>query len=157
MKQYSRYLLFLAAIALATTVPAWADSLYGEIILNPGFELMTKSGFTGGAHSFVDRFKRDGEGNVCVGYGDDTPDYILKVEGELNPITLEVESGGNDTTLVIQDRDRNILYCGDDNEQTNSPDAYLYRENIAPGTYHIWIGSFDPNQRWSYNLVVRED
>lgn len=157
MKFSARYFLSFAAIALLGSLPAWADSLYGELILSPGFERIAKNGFTGGAHSFADQFKRDRDGNICVGYGDVTPDYILKVAADLDQITLEVDSGGNDTTLIIQDRDRNLLYCGDDNTETNSPDAYLSHDNLPAGTYQIWVGSFDPNQRWNYNLIVQED
>ncbi len=154
MKQY-HYLLGMA-IASIIALPAVADdSLFGEINLSPGFNRTAKNGFTGGTHSFTEQFNRDREGNLCVGYGDITPDYILTIAEDLPQLTLEVDSGGNDTTIVIQDRDRNIIYCGDD--FNNSPDARLNYDNFPAGTYQIWIGSFDPNQRWNYDFIAREN
>lgn len=147
MKQYC----YIIGIAIANV------SLFGEINLSPGFEHTTKNGFTGGTVSFTEKFNRDGEGNLCVGYGDVTPDYILVVSEDLPQLTLEVDSGGNDTTIIVQDRDRDILYCGDDNELNNSPDPRLSYDNFPAGTYQVWIGSFDPNQRWNYNFSARED
>lgn len=154
MKQY-RYILGIAIAAISALPAIAADSLYGEITLIPGFEHRTNNGFTGGTVSFTEKFNRDREGNLCVGYGDITPDYILVVSEDLPQLTLEVDSGGNDTTLVIQDRDRNILYCGDD--FNNNPDARLSYDNFPAGTYQVWIGSFDPNQRWNYNFIAREE
>lgn len=156
MKQYPYFLGI--AIASIVVLPAIAqDSLYGEINLSPGFNIAAKNGFTGGTVSFTEKFNRDREGNLCVGYGDVTPDYILTVDEELPQLILEIDSGGNDTTIIVQDRDRNILYCGDDDDFNNSPDARLSYDNFPAGTYQVWVGSFDPNQRWNYDLIARED
>jgi hypothetical protein len=156
MKPYRRTLL--AAIAIVAAIPAIAaEPLYGEFRLNAGFGQTSVNGFTGGAHSFTEQFKRDNEGNICVGYGDVTPDYIMVVESEFPQLSLRVNSGGKDTTLVIQDRDRGTIYCGDDDDSRNSKDAIVTQNNWPAGTYQIWVGSFEPHQRWNYNLIVREN
>lgn len=113
---------------------------------------LSVSGFTGGSYSLSALSNRDRTNQPCLGYGDSKPDHILEIREDLPNLTLQVNSGGQDTTLVI--RGPEGFWCLDDGEAGN-PDAQFSQKPIKKGTYHVWVGTMVPNQKLNYRLILK--
>ncbi|WP_144865559.1 hypothetical protein [Hyella patelloides] len=111
------------------------------------------TGNTGGAYSLASITNSDRDGNPCLGYGDPQPDHIITLKGNFAQLTLQIDSGGSDTTLIVKDVTTNSIRCG--LGQNESQDAVIQDSNWSAGTYHIWVGSMSPNQRSPYRLSVQ--
>lgn len=107
------------------------------------------TGQTGGAFSLANLGGRDRAGNRCLGFGSPTPDHIMVLEEDFDHLSLTVHTGGNDTTLVIQNPDQSFR-CGDDGG--SGQDAKIEDNQWSAGTYRIWVGSLEAGQRWRYRL-----
>lgn len=155
MLNCNHHKFLIVLIATLSAIPAIAqEALYGTFSLQPGFRREAVNGFTGGSHSLAEQFSnQDAEGNDCLGYGDTSPDFTMVLESELPQLTLQVNSGGNDTTLVVQGPDGTVR-CGDDTGANE--DASIAAQNWPAGSYNLWVGSFMPAQRWNYRLSARE-
>ncbi|HYX16218.1 MAG TPA: hypothetical protein VE944_17985, partial [Nostoc sp.] len=68
--------------------------------------------------------------------------------------TIQVDSNGNDTTLLIQGPDQTTIRCGDDTGK--SKDASVSDRNWKRGTYRIWVGTFNPGGKRDYTLKVEQ-
>ncbi|KZL49792.1 MULTISPECIES: hypothetical protein [Cyanophyceae] len=149
---------FLVVIIVAiTATPAIGEtSLFGTFSLSPGFEPAAGivTGNTGGSYSLSNISRRDRDRNACVGFADPQPDHILKLEEDFDRLNIQVNSGGYDTTLLIQGPDDNTIRCGDDTG-TNK-DASIDDKNWKSGTYRISVGTFNPGMRRNYTLTVQE-
>jgi hypothetical protein len=139
--------------------PAQAEdpSNFGIITLSDSTGT-TLPGRTGGSYSLAALANRDRDGNTCMGYGDSRPDYILVLPKALDRLQLQVDSGGRDTTLVVDGPDG--FRCGDDGPAPSpgaapSADAELTDKNWQAGRYRIWIGTVNPADQRSYRLVVK--
>jgi hypothetical protein len=155
LRLYSRGVIALIAVLIAT--PALSESaLFETLSLAPGFtrESGQVTGNTGGSYSLPSIANSDRNGNACLGYGDSTPDHILVLEQNFSNLTVQVNSAGKDTTLVVRGPNKQIVRCGDDTG--SSKDASVQDANWQAGTYEIWVGSIDSNQSWDYRLSVRE-
>jgi hypothetical protein len=149
--------LVVAIIAAMTATPATAEtSHFGTFNLSPGFEPTAGivNGHTGGAYSLSEISRRDRDRNPCVGFADPQPDHILHLEADFERLNIQVNSGGYDTTLLIQGPDDNTIRCGDDTG--SNKDASFVDENWKSGTYKIWVGTFHPGMRRNYTLTVEE-
>lgn len=131
----------------------------GAIAQNANFGTLTVSrgtvdqanGRTGGGTSLPAIVSdRDNEGNLCLGFGSSTPDFILEVTETLPHVVLQVNSNGNDTTLVV--RGPAGIHCGDDTG--SSKDASIAGTNWSSGTYRVWVGSMTNGMRVNYTLSV---
>ena len=157
---YSNYWLLKLALALGcilSAAPAMAETAnFGSRSLTPGFSLEdgNVTGYTGGSYSFSALANRDELGNSCLGYGDSQPDYILTLEQDFTALQLMVDSGGADTTLVIEGPDG--FWCGNDIDDYN-PDARIIGENVKAGSYSVWVGTMAPGDRQNYTLTISED
>lgn len=151
-----RYGLAALLVALGATPVLAQRAHFGTLALAPGFEQnnAVATGFTNGNFPLSILGRRDLHNNPCIGHGTETPDHILVLEQDFEQLSLQVDSGGNDTTLVVQGPDPNTLHCGDDTG--SNQDASVSDRNWKAGTYRIWIGSFEPNQRWNYRLIIQE-
>lgn len=151
----SRY--FSILVALLAVTPALAQGAnFDSLTLRSGFGRAAANGFTGGSYSFSQQFgSRDRNNNQCLGFGDTNPDHILILENNIPQLKLQVNSGGNDTTLVVQGPNDGTLRCGDDSDRTQ--DASIQDVGWSAGTYKIWVGSVEPGQRWNYRLSVSEE
>jgi hypothetical protein len=151
------YRHFIVLAALLAALPALAQGAnFDSLTLKSGFRRAAVNGFTGGSYSFSEQFgSRDRNNNQCLGFGDTNPDHIMVLENDIPKLKLQVNSGGNDTTLVVQGPNNETLHCGDDSR--NSPDASIQDLNGSSGTYKIWVGSVAPAQRWNYRLSVSEE
>ncbi|MBL1175733.1 hypothetical protein [Pantanalinema sp. GBBB05] len=91
--------------------------------------------------------------NKCLGFGDPNPDHTLILKQDMPLLTLQVNSGGADTTLVVQGSDGSVR-CGDDTD-TNK-DARITDTNWKLGTYKVWVGAKVPGVRRDYTLTIRQ-
>ncbi len=153
-KLKSSYLLAMLSVIIATPVAAQKAN-FGSISLAPGFQSSAGrvTGFTGGSYSLSTISNRDRNNNPCIGFGDTNPDHIITLEKDFQRLKVQVDSGGNDTTLVIQGPN-NIVTCGDDTG--NSNDASVAGEKWQAGTYRVWVGAIDAGTKYKYTLSVAE-
>jgi hypothetical protein len=91
--------------------------------------------------------------NKCLGFGDPNPDHILILKQDMPQLTLQVNSNGADTTLVVQGSDGSVR-CGDDTK--SSQDARITDTNWKLGTYKVWVGSATPGVRQNYTLTIHQ-
>ncbi|MDB9375692.1 hypothetical protein [Nodularia sphaerocarpa] len=147
----------VAIIAAITATPAIAEtSHFGTFSLSPGFEpaVGIVTGHTGGYYSLSEISRRDRDRNACVGYADPQPDHILTLEKDFERLNILVNSGGYDTTLLIQGPDEETIRCGDDTG--TDKDASFEDKDFKSGTYKIWVGTFNPGMRRNYTLKVQQ-
>lgn len=149
--------LALAVSCVLGTTPALAETAnFGSRSLTPGFSLEdgNVTGYTGGSYSFSALANRDIQGNSCLGYGDSQPDYILTLEKDFTALQLMVDSGGADTTLIIEGPEG--FWCGNDIDDFN-PDARIVGEDVKAGSYSVWVGTMTPGDRQNYTLTISEE
>lgn len=147
----------IALIAALGAIPVFSQTAnFGNLTLAPGFAqgAGSASGYTGGSYSLSSIANRDRNNNHCIGFGAPTPDHILVLESNFSNLSVLVNTGGKDTTLVIQGPNNQTLRCGDDSG--SSKDASVRDTNWSAGTYKVWVGTFEPGQRLNYTLTVRE-
>ena len=151
----TRQILLLISLILAIPSETFAQrNNLDDLILAVGSE-ETKSiliGSTGGTYSLASISNKDKEGNPCIGYGDPKPDHIMTLKSNFSRLKLQIDSAGNETTLVVKAVANNQIRCGFG--QNNRQDALIEDRNWSAGTYHIWVGSVRPNQRSQYRLSV---
>jgi hypothetical protein len=112
-------------------------------------------GSTGGSTSIPSiTAGSDRSGNKCLGFGDTNPDHIMTLTQAVNKLTLKVNSGGRDTTIVIQGPEGE-LRCGDDTG--SKKDASFSGPNWNAGTYKIWVGSMESGARGNYRLNAQAE
>lgn len=142
--------IFIPNLVIADT------SFFGKISLSPNSEAVKKTltGYTGGSYSLSAIRNRDRLDNLCVGFADPKPDYILVLEKDFPKLNLKVNSAGYDTTLLIIGPDKKTVRCGDDTG--TSKDATINGSNWKAGTYKIWVGSFKAGVRRNYRLSLNE-
>lgn len=146
----------LTALAVLSALPILAQTAnFDPLNLSPGSadSPRTVQGFTGGSFSLSAIANRDRNRNLCLGFADSTPDHIMTLQQNFPQLTLRVDSGGNDTTLVIQGPN-DTIWCGDDTGRNK--DASIQDTNWPSGTYRIWIGAFEAGARYDYTLTARE-
>lgn len=136
-------------LLLATAVQASTD-----MRLALGFTSSQTSGETVGSYSLSNIASRDSNGEFCLGYADHTPDHVLTLEQDFSQLTIAVDSGGEDTTLLIQGPNNNTVRCND-NASRRDRDAEI-QDTFVKGTYRLWVGSFESEGRHRYNLTITE-
>lgn len=148
---------FLALLAIGAA-PVFAQTAnFDSLTLSPGFSAAdgTAQGYTQGSFSLSSIANRDRSDNLCVGFADTTPDHILVLQQDFSQLTLQVDSGGGDTTLLVQGPNDSTVRCGDDTGRNNT-DASIQDSSWQAGTYKVWVGAFDSGIRYDYTLTVRE-
>lgn len=111
------------------------------------------TGSTGGSTSLPAIVSnRDRHSNKCLGFGDPKPDHLLVLQQPISRLKLSVNSGGNDTTIVVSGPN-NTVRCGDDSG--SNQDASLEDTDWQPGTYQVWVGSIEPGVRRNYRLSAQ--
>lgn len=132
------------------------ETQFAPLVLNAQMEAGVE-GKTGGSFSLtaVSQYDDNNPHNLCSGYSHDAnvPDHILQIPQGINqPMSLWINSNGQDTTLVIQHRDR--LSCADDMSPSNT-DAGITQTQWPAGVYKIWVGSSKPGQSYPYTLQMK--
>lgn len=147
----------LAIAATLITAPAIAQTAnFGTLRLSPDFEPAQgkTSGHTGGSYSLSAISNRDRHRKPCIGFADPKPDHIMILEKDFSRLKLLINSGGTDTTLLIQGPDDTTIRCGDDTGRNK--DASVEDIDWKRGTYRIWIGKFNPGGKTNYTLTVQQ-
>ncbi|NEQ21659.1 MAG: hypothetical protein F6K28_21075 [Microcoleus sp. SIO2G3] len=147
----------IALIAALSATPVLSQAAnFDNLSLAPGFPKAAGqvSGYTGGGYSLSSIANSDRNKKPCIGFGDPTPDHIMVLEQDFSNLSVLVNTGGKDTTLVVQGPNDQTVRCGDDTG--SSKDASVQGSNWSAGTYRIWVGSFESGQRLNYTLTVRE-
>jgi hypothetical protein len=145
-------------IAALSATPAFAAAAnFASLTLSQGFPSSAGvvSGFTGGSYSLSSIANSDRHNNRCIGFASPTPDHIMVLEKDFPRLNVQVNTGGSDTTLLIQGpNNEGTVRCGDDTG-TNK-DASIQDTNWRAGRYSIWVGSFEEGARRDYTLSVTE-
>ncbi|QQE65035.1 hypothetical protein GFS31_17200 [Leptolyngbya sp. BL0902] len=144
-------LLALGGLGSAAALAQTAN--FAPITLSSGQPTATVSGTTAGIFSVGNLAMRDQRGTICVGFADASPSHILTLQDPMAQITLQVNSGGSDTTLLLQGPTDSLIRCGEDSGRRNLDDR-IQAQNLPAGTYRIWVGSHDQGQRINYSLTV---
>ncbi|MBC6431800.1 hypothetical protein FM036_13785 [Nostoc sp. HG1] len=147
----------LALLTAITATPVIAETAnFGTFTLSTNFNPAqgTVQGFTGGSYSLSAITNRDRDQKACIGFADPNPDHIMVLEKDFPQMTIQVDSNGNDTTLLIQGPDQTTIRCGDDTGK--SKDASVSDRNWKRGTYRIWVGTFNPGPKRDYTLQVEQ-
>jgi len=156
-RQQHRYSGLLALLAVVSATPAFAKDANFEGLTLPGASGATRgvvSGYTGGSYSLSSIANRDRHNNECFGYGDRSPDHILKLDQDFAQLKLKVNSGRKGTTLLVKGPDNDTIRCGGETESRR--DAQIIDSDWKSGTYQIWVGAVESGQRLDYTLLVRE-
>jgi hypothetical protein len=149
--------VFLAAIATIATLPVLAEtSNFGTLTLSRGFQSPTAvlRGSTGGSYSLSAIANADRHKNKCLGFATPTPDHIIVLQQSFSKLTIQVNSGGKDTTLLVQGPNGNTVRCGDDTGQNK--DAGIVDSDWEAGSYRIWVGSLEPGVKSNYSISVQD-
>ncbi|MBE9170710.1 hypothetical protein IQ238_25410 [Pleurocapsales cyanobacterium LEGE 06147] len=159
MWQISSYSLIPIAIVVVAIplMPMLAqNNRFSHLNLALGFDRATAivMGYTGGSYSLSSIVNQDRHGNPCIGYGDPEPDHSMVLENDFPRLTIQIDSGGKDTTLIVRGPERQNIRCGFAHNE--SRDAVVDDINWQAGTYEIWVGSMKPNQNSPYRLSVRQ-
>lgn len=153
-----RSLMIATGIALTTGL-----AIAPIVLAQANFEAFTLGdkktasvgGSTGGSTSIPSITSgSDRSGNKCLGFGDSNPDHIMTLTQAVSKLNLKVNSGGRDTTIVIQGPG-DELRCGDDTG--SKKDASYSGTNWSAGTYKIWVGSMEPGSRGNYRLNAQAE
>lgn len=147
----------LVAAVVAVAAPVVAETAnFGTLTLSRGFQPPTGvlNGSTGGSFSLSAIANTDFNKNKCLGYATPTPDHLLVLEQSFSQLTITVNSGGKDTTLLVQGPGRGKVLCGDD--VNSNKDARVTDSEWKPGTYRIWVGTMEAGAKYKYTLSVQE-
>lgn len=153
----SQGLKLLAILTAISATPVWAQTAnFGAVSLSPGFQPSdgVVEGYTGGSYSLSTIANRDRNNKPCIGFGDPTPDHVMTLQKDFSRLKLQVNSGGYDTTLLIQGPGDNTIRCGDDTGKNK--DASVEDSNWKAGKYRIWVGAFDAGVKRDYTLSATE-
>lgn len=139
------------ATGLLAVLPSLAQQAnFESLTLSGATPTASVSGFTNGISALSSIAGRDRNGTICAGFADTAPDHIMVLQQDFATLTLQVNSGGNDTSLLIQGPDGTVR-CGGDTDRRN-PDARVQDQNWPAGTYSVWVGSHQQGQRYNYAL-----
>jgi hypothetical protein len=105
---------------------------------------------TVGLHNIVGN--RDQNQNRCMGYGSASPDHQLELKSGITQISFQVRTQRQDSTLVIKGPG-NAVFCADDS--SFGKDAGIKLNNLPPGQYEVWVGSFDAGKTFPYTLSIQ--
>ncbi len=143
----------LTVLAQASNFVLAQASNFGEMVISQAQPQAMASRSTAGLWALTNLARRDRYGNVCTGFADVNPDHTLILQDDFDQLTLQVDSGGNDTTLLVQGPTQEIIRCGEDSDRRNR-DAHISDPGWLAGTYQIWVGAHHQGQRHSYSLTV---
>lgn len=147
--------LGLACLGGLIAAPTWAQSArFDSLTLSAEADSSDARGTVMGRYQLANIANRDRNGTLCLGYGAEAPSHLLVLDQDVETLTLQVDSGGNDTTLLVQGPN-NTVYCGDTTSRRN-PDAQIQGENWPAGTYQVWVGAYDLGERHNYTLRISQ-
>jgi len=121
-------------------------SNFGTVSLNPGFvpDPHVVTGTSGGG---TDASTLN---NACAGWVSGTPDHLFVSGGNFTALRL-LAHATDDITLVVQKPDGTYV-CNDDTEGLDP----IVAAPFPPGTYKIWVGSYQQGTNTQYRLGFTE-
>jgi hypothetical protein len=142
----------LALLTTLITAPVRAEgSNFGDFTLDAQTKIAVVTGSTGGATSLPAIVANaDRQGRPCLGFADPKPDHVMKLPKAASKLSLQVDSGGGSSTLVIVGPDGTVRCSGG-----SKKDALLEEANWQAGSYQVWVGSMTPGKKRNYRLVVQ--
>lgn len=150
----------IARILSLSVMPITAWMLAGPAIAQDNSEPITLTdgaaqvqGVSAADYSLTLLAGRDRRRRLCLGYGATQPSHTLVLSEPYPRLQIAVDSGGGDTTLLVQGP--NGIDCND-NPGRNQRDAVVTDTDWPEGTYRIWVGSFNEGDRLNYTLEVSE-
>ncbi|MBD2426196.1 hypothetical protein [Phormidium sp. FACHB-1136] len=152
-QQYGFVALTLLALGSVGTAALAQAANFASISLSTNQPTATVNGTTAGIFALSNIAMRDHQGLICTGFADTAPDHILTLQDPMAQLTLQVNSGGDDTTLLMQGPNDSLVHCGEDISRRN-PDAQIQAQDLPAGTYRLWVGSHNQGQRINYSLTV---
>jgi hypothetical protein len=139
--------LIVFSAALVEAQPA----NFGTLTLSSQTPAGVLTGSTGGSTSLPAIVSnRDRNNNKCLGFADPKPDHVLVLRQSFSRLKLSINTGGNDTTIVVSGPG-NLIRCSADSDK----DVNLEDTDWQSGTYQVWVGSIEPGKRRNYRLTVR--
>jgi hypothetical protein len=155
MQLFTRRAWIPLLMLLSATPVIAQEANFGQLTLASGFDKTTAvvSGHTGGTYSLSSIANADRYSRPCIGYGDPNPDHILMLENDFPKLLLQIDSGGQDTTIVVRGPDKNTVRCNFGSN--DSQDARLEDTDWKAGRYEIWVGSMQSGQRLNYRLSAQ--
>ena len=141
--------------AIFSAVPVLAQPVnFGTLTLGSSNSSGSLSGSTGGATSLPAIVSNsDRHDKKCLGFGDSKPDHLLVLKKPFSKLRLKVNSGDQETTIVIKGSDDSVR-CGDNADSSNKG-ASLEDSDWQAGTYQVWVGAIEPGVRTNYRLTVQ--
>ena len=123
-------------VIVAPAVGSAQPSNFGTVALRPGFtpDPHAASGTSGG------QANANNVNSSCRGWIASNPDHVFQAQGNFNFLRIFAVSNG-DTTLLIQTPNGQVR-CNDDTFGTNPS----VEGNFGPGTYRVWVGSYQQGQ-----------
>ena len=83
----------------------------------------------------------------CDGYVRPQPNHVLKLESFFESLRLKVESPA-DTTILI--KGPGGVWCNDDADNADP----MIEGQWQPGTYQVWIGSYQADSNNQYRIKI---
>jgi hypothetical protein len=130
-----------------------ASPIFGDVTIQHPFspDPLKVRGMSGGAKtgSQVAGKEQTPPTGPCKGFMDAAPDHILKLTSNFDYLKLVVQSPA-DTTMII--KGPGGTWCNDDFDGKNPGIVGEW----LPGTYRVWIGSYEKNNHFPYTLKITE-
>jgi hypothetical protein len=145
-----RWIIGSVGLGMNSVRAQQAPPIFENVSINSKFspDPLTLRGISGGSVAVKQVAGRTETANgPCVGYVDEKPNHILVLSDFFNYLKIVAESP-EDTTMVV--RGPGGTWCNDDFEGQNPGLAGEW----LPGTYRIWIGSYDKNKYPPYILRI---
>jgi hypothetical protein len=143
----------LTAIAQTKTPSKKSDvTLFENIKISPGFtpNMQVLRGISGGTDEVQKHSgKAQTETGACLGFVDADPDHQITMISEFDYLNIKVRSSG-DTVLLV--RGPGGSWCSDDESDRNPAIGGKW----LPGTYEVWVGSYEKNASFPYLLQLSE-
>jgi hypothetical protein len=138
-------LLLLGALPVMAQTPN-----FGTLTLGNGKMTGVLRGRTGGTTSLPAIIStRDRDKNTCLGFGSPMPDVVLKLQQRVSKLTLTL-TNAKDATLLVSGPGGVRCVDGD-----GSNTVELEDEDWQSGTYQIWVGTINKNDKRDYRLSVQ--
>ncbi|AFY36259.1 hypothetical protein [Calothrix sp. PCC 7507] len=146
------FTLFVTSAIHAGVDAQQAPPIFGDISIGHKFspDPFTVRGMSGGSVPGNQVAKRvETATGPCTGFVDEAPDHTLVLTSKFDYLKLQVQSPA-DTTLIISGPGG--TWC---NDEFNGQNPGMVGEWL-PGTYRIWVGSYEQGKYFPYTLQISE-
>ncbi len=145
-------MLLASAIGGAVRAEEAPSPIFGDVTIKPKFspDPLVVRGMSGGfvpANQVAGR--RETATGPCTGFVDEKPDHTLVLRSKFDYLKLLVDSP-EDTTMIV--RGPGGSWCNDEFAGKNPGIVGEW----LPGTYNIWVGSYDKNKYLPYTIKITE-